>query len=114
MTSLPVPGARTSSARPIPRPPSGPTTARYRARRSASARATLPVAVENQLAEETTVHWHGMRVPNAMDGVPHLTQQPIAPGETFVYEFDVPTPAPSGITRTSAASSRSGAGCTGR
>ncbi|MEX1206763.1 MAG: multicopper oxidase family protein [Dongiaceae bacterium] len=50
----------------------------------------LRVAVENRLAEETTVHWHGIRVPNAMDGVPHLTQPPIAPGETFVYEFDVP------------------------
>jgi FtsP/CotA-like multicopper oxidase with cupredoxin domain len=50
----------------------------------------LRVAVENQLAEETTVHWHGLRVPNAMDGVPHLTQRPIAPGETFVYEFDFP------------------------
>jgi FtsP/CotA-like multicopper oxidase with cupredoxin domain len=50
----------------------------------------VEVAVENRLAEETTVHWHGLRVPNAMDGVPHLTQQPIAPGETFVYEFEVP------------------------
>ena len=50
----------------------------------------LRVAVENRLDEETTVHWHGLRVPNAMDGVPHLTQEPIAPGETFVYEFDVP------------------------
>jgi FtsP/CotA-like multicopper oxidase with cupredoxin domain len=50
----------------------------------------LRIAVENQLAEETTVHWHGLRVPNAMDGVPHLTQPPIAPGETFVYEFDIP------------------------
>ena len=50
----------------------------------------LRITVENRLAEETTVHWHGVRVPNAMDGVPHLTQQPIAPGETFVYEFDVP------------------------
>jgi FtsP/CotA-like multicopper oxidase with cupredoxin domain len=50
----------------------------------------LRITVENQLAEETTVHWHGLRVPNAMDGVPHLTQRPIAPGETFVYEFDVP------------------------
>jgi FtsP/CotA-like multicopper oxidase with cupredoxin domain len=50
----------------------------------------LRVAVENRLAEETTVHWHGLRVPNAMDGVPHLTQKPIAPGETFVYEFDAP------------------------
>src|SRR3546814_18292451 len=42
-------------------------------------------------SEETTVHWHGVRVPNAMDGVPHLTQKPIAPGETFLYEFDVTT-----------------------
>ncbi|HSA83191.1 MAG TPA: multicopper oxidase family protein [Geminicoccaceae bacterium] len=50
----------------------------------------LRIAVESQLAEETTVHWHGLRVPNPMDGVPHLTQPPIAPGETFVYEFDVP------------------------
>lgn len=50
----------------------------------------LRVAVENRLDEETTVHWHGLRVPNPMDGVPHLTQKPIAPGETFVYEFDVP------------------------
>lgn len=50
----------------------------------------LRVAVENGLDEETTVHWHGMRVPNPMDGVPHLTQTPIAPGETFTYEFDCP------------------------
>jgi FtsP/CotA-like multicopper oxidase with cupredoxin domain len=50
----------------------------------------LRITVEDQLAEETTVHWHGVRVPNAMDGVPHLTQRPIEPGETFVYEFDVP------------------------
>jgi FtsP/CotA-like multicopper oxidase with cupredoxin domain len=50
----------------------------------------VQITVENRLDEETTVHWHGLRVPNPMDGVPHLTQQPIAPGETFVYEFDVP------------------------
>jgi FtsP/CotA-like multicopper oxidase with cupredoxin domain len=43
----------------------------------------LRVAVENGLDEETTVHWHGLRVPNAMDGVPYLTQKPIAPGEKF-------------------------------
>ncbi|HEV2896303.1 MAG TPA: multicopper oxidase family protein [Pseudaminobacter sp.] len=48
----------------------------------------LRVVVENGLAEETTVHWHGVRVPNAMDGVPHLTQPPIGAGERFVYEFD--------------------------
>ncbi|ANK81404.1 MAG: copper oxidase [Rhizobiales bacterium NRL2] len=48
----------------------------------------LRITVENALAEETTVHWHGVRLPNAMDGVPHLTQRPIAAGETFIYEFD--------------------------
>lgn len=50
----------------------------------------LSIAVTNDLAEETTVHWHGVRVPNAMDGVPHLTQRPIGVGETFTYEFEVP------------------------
>ena len=50
----------------------------------------LKIAVDNQLAEETTVHFHGIRLPNAMDGVPHLTQTPIAPGTEFVYEFDLP------------------------
>ncbi|MDX0177340.1 multicopper oxidase domain-containing protein [Sinorhizobium meliloti] len=48
----------------------------------------LRVAIDNALAEDTTVHWHGVRVPNAMDGVPHLTQTPIGPGERFIYEFD--------------------------
>ncbi|KAB2916621.1 MAG: multicopper oxidase family protein [Hyphomicrobiaceae bacterium] len=48
------------------------------------------IAVENQLAEETTVHFHGIRLPNAMDGVPHLTQHPIAPGGAFLYDFVVP------------------------
>ena len=48
----------------------------------------LKILVENGLAEDTTVHWHGVRTPHAMDGVPDLTQKPIAPGETFLYEFD--------------------------
>jgi FtsP/CotA-like multicopper oxidase with cupredoxin domain len=52
--------------------------------------AHVRITLENRLAEDTTVHWHGLRVPNAMDGVPHLTQRPIAPGETFAYAFDVP------------------------
>jgi FtsP/CotA-like multicopper oxidase with cupredoxin domain len=43
--------------------------------------------VENGLAENTTVHWHGIRLPNTMDGVPGLTQPPIAPGERFEYDF---------------------------
>ena len=48
---------------------------------------TLRVRFTNQLAEETTIHWHGIRLPNAMDGVPNVTQEPVQPGETFVYEF---------------------------
>jgi FtsP/CotA-like multicopper oxidase with cupredoxin domain len=50
----------------------------------------LRIIVENALSEDTTVHCHGIRLPNAMDGVPHLTQPPITPGGTFVYEFDLP------------------------
>ena len=48
------------------------------------------IMVENGLDEETTVHWHGIRPPNAMDGVPGLTQAPIKPGESFTYEFTPP------------------------
>ena len=48
---------------------------------------TLHVDFTNQLAEPTTIHWHGVRVPNAMDGVPNMTQPPVPPGGTFVYEF---------------------------
>ena len=47
----------------------------------------LKVTVTNRLAEPTTVHWHGLRVPNAMDGVPYVTQPPIAPGADFDYDF---------------------------
>jgi FtsP/CotA-like multicopper oxidase with cupredoxin domain len=51
----------------------------------------LRIEVENALDAETTVHWHGIRLPNAMDGVPHLTQPPIAAkGGRFLYEFDLP------------------------
>ena len=48
------------------------------------------VVVNNKLDEDTTVHWHGIRLPNAMDGVPGLTQPPIRPGESFTYEFTPP------------------------
>ncbi len=48
------------------------------------------IGVTNGLHEQgTTVHWHGLRVPNAMDGVPHVTQPPIAPGARFTYEYTV-------------------------
>lgn len=46
------------------------------------------ILVKNDLPDATTVHWHGIDVPNAMDGVPGITQEPIAPGGTFTYEFD--------------------------
>ena len=45
------------------------------------------VHVRNDLAETTGIHWHGVEVPNPMDGVPFVTQPPIMPGETFTYEF---------------------------
>jgi FtsP/CotA-like multicopper oxidase with cupredoxin domain len=48
---------------------------------------TLRVRFTNNLPEDTTIHWHGVRLPNAMDGVPYITQKPVKPGETFVYEF---------------------------
>lgn len=46
------------------------------------------VLAENGLGEDTTIHWHGIRTPNAMDGVPFLTQAPIPMGGDFLYEFD--------------------------
>ncbi|MDP3220905.1 MAG: copper oxidase [Deltaproteobacteria bacterium] len=45
------------------------------------------IYVTNRLPEPTTVHWHGLIVPNGMDGVSGLNQSPIPPGETYVYEF---------------------------
>ena len=50
------------------------------------------VRVTNTLTEPTTIHWHGVEVPVAMDGVPRLSQEPIPAGGTFTYEF-VATPA---------------------
>jgi len=45
------------------------------------------IYVTNRLPEATAVHWHGLFVPNGMDGVAGLTQPGIPPGETFLYEF---------------------------
>lgn len=45
------------------------------------------VVFTNELPEATTVHFHGNTLTNAMDGVPNVTQNPVEPGETFVYEF---------------------------
>lgn len=51
------------------------------------------IVVTNNLPEGTSAHWHGLEVPNNMDGVPGISQDPIAPGESFTYEF---TAKPSG------------------
>lgn len=45
------------------------------------------IVVKNELPDPTTIHWHGVEVPNAMDGVPGVTQDPIQQGGTFTYEF---------------------------
>ena len=45
------------------------------------------IFVTNRLPEHTSMHWHGQRLPNGMDGVSGLTQPSIQPGKTFVYEF---------------------------
>lgn len=48
---------------------------------------TVRINVTNNLTESTTIHWHGVLVPNAMDGVGYLTQDPIKPGASYTYEF---------------------------
>ncbi|HKA90972.1 MAG TPA: copper oxidase [Haliangiales bacterium] len=48
--------------------------------------------VQNRLPEATSIHWHGVFLPNGMDGVVGLTQKAIGPGETYVYEFTFTRP----------------------
>ncbi|MBK9373347.1 MAG: copper oxidase [Holophagales bacterium] len=52
----------------------------------------LRIYVTNRLPEPTTVHWHGLVLPNGMDGVSGLNQAPIPVGETWAYEFDLHRP----------------------
>ena len=52
-----------------------------------SAGDTLRAKLRNGLADDTSVHWHGLALRNDMDGVPGATQAPIAPGKDFSYEF---------------------------
>lgn len=47
------------------------------------------IIVENRLPESLAIHWHGLEIPYAMDGMPYLSQKPIAPGSRLVYEFTV-------------------------
>jgi len=50
----------------------------------------LIVDFTNRLPEETTIHWHGVRLPVAMDGVPQVSQRPVPPGGQFQYSFVLP------------------------
>ena len=50
---------------------------------------TVTLAVTNRLAQSSSIHWHGIRLPAAMDGVPGLSFDGIAPGQTFIYRFPV-------------------------
>jgi multicopper oxidase len=52
----------------------------------------LRITLRNELPDETSVHWHGLAVPNAMDGVPGVTTPAVQPGESFTYDFNVPVP----------------------
>lgn len=44
----------------------------------------------NELPEHTSIHWHGIRLPNHMDGVPYVTQKPVYTGESHLYDFTLP------------------------
>jgi CopA family copper-resistance protein len=50
---------------------------------------TVEIVVHNQLKENTSLHWHGIFLPNKEDGVPHLTQEPIKPNTTYTYRFPI-------------------------
>lgn len=50
------------------------------------------IRFRNDLPAPTTIHWHGIRVRNDMDGVPKVTQSEVEPGTEFVYKFTVPDP----------------------
>lgn len=50
---------------------------------------TAEIHVHNQLSEETSLHWHGLFVPNREDGVPYLTQMPIKPHSSYTYRFPI-------------------------
>ncbi len=50
---------------------------------------TAEIVIHNQLKENTSLHWHGVFLPNKEDGIPNLTQQPIRPGTSFTYRFPI-------------------------
>jgi FtsP/CotA-like multicopper oxidase with cupredoxin domain len=79
-----------------------------RARRGA----TLVVDFRNELDLPTTVHWHGLRIENRFDGVPHVTQEPVPPGDRFATSCASPTAGSTGTTRIIARTFSRTSGCT--
>lgn len=53
---------------------------------------TVKIDLKNELPEPVTIHWHGLPVPNNMDGIPGQTQNAVKPGESFTYQFKVDVP----------------------
>ncbi|MGE7271975.1 multicopper oxidase family protein [Brevibacillus panacihumi] len=53
---------------------------------------TIKVVLNNELPEPVTIHWHGLPVPNNMDGIPGITQNAVKPKESFTYQFKVDVP----------------------
>ena len=58
----------------------------------ATAGELIEVTLNNGMVEPTSIHWHGLAVPNAVDGVPDVTQPAIGAGKSFVYRFIAPDP----------------------
>lgn len=56
----------------------------------------MRIVVHNKLEQDTTVHWHGIRLPIAMDGVQGISQPPIRPNDSFTYAFTPPDAFPAG------------------
>lgn len=52
----------------------------------------VQIQLKNQMKEPVSIHWHGYPVPNSMDGVPNFTQDPVAPGKSFTYDFITTVP----------------------
>src|SRR5256886_230190 len=72
----------------------------------------ITVQVRNDGDVEATVHWHGLRLDNRYDGVPHETQEPIPIGGTFTYQLQFPDPGSTGTTRIFARTSHRRWACT--
>ena len=90
-SSTSPPRSSTGRSRPASSSRPGPTTAWCRRRPcKVDVGDKVKLVRAERAPESTTVHFHGVRVPNSMDGVDPYTQDPIKPGETFTYEFTAP------------------------